>query len=97
MKDSNRGFWQVSDIVASSTILACTKECPRDDCRLSCKLQFTTLAAFSINYSKDGSINKDDDNKRQTYVNCIKCGKEWLVDQKGDEILKVDLLEPMIR
>lgn len=76
-----KGFWQVSDPVPAETIKAVTSSCERTDCRLSAKVLFTTCAAISSSYNKEGILEVTDHNDRTTEVVCSKCWKCWEVKQ----------------
>jgi len=77
--DDESGFWQMSDVVGTDIIKACTMYCSNSDCRLSAKTQMTTMAGVSYNYDRDGQLKVDDRNRQTVRVNCITCQKEWEV------------------
>lgn len=73
-------MWQTSDKVSADTITAVTDKCDREDCRLSARVQTTTLVAASSHYDKTGRLCVNDDaNSRITQVDCGACWKSWEV------------------
>jgi hypothetical protein len=86
MGDSDIGFYQVSTVVADSTIKAVVDTCDRDDCRLSCRGRGTTLMGMSQWYDRSGRLHVWNENHRETYVCCGKCWRRWKVNQSGDKI-----------
>jgi hypothetical protein len=94
IKKASRGFWQVSDEVAKSTVDACVKGCDNKGCNISFRVLHTTCAGISASYNKEGMLVIDDRNKRTTYGCCSNCHKEWEIEQTGDEVTKVTELDP---
>lgn len=84
-------MWQTSDLVARSTILAVTQNCT-GDCKVSARYLGGTLMANSSHYDKEGNLIYQDPNRRTTEVWC-RCGRRFVVDQKGDEIIVVQMTE----
>lgn len=90
---TERGFWQMSDTVGESTVMACTKECTREDCRLSVKVKMTALAGKSEWYDKTGRLHIRDTNDKTSYVCCSACWDDWIVKERRDEPPEVTKLE----
>ena len=88
-----RSFWQVSDLIPKERIQACTKNCPAKDCCLSVRYLGGTLMARSQDYDKDGNLSFQDPNRREDYVCCRKCWKEWFITQDENRELIVELLK----
>jgi hypothetical protein len=88
-----RGFYQISDRVAQSTIKACTGDGSRDDCCISASLLSSTAIGISGHYNKNGVLIIQDGNKRQTYLNCYSCDREWVISQVGDTITNTAIFD----
>lgn len=93
MNPSQRGFSKVSAVVLPSTVLACTKDCSREDCHISCRNLEETRSVVGIFYAKDGSMKYENGGKHRTYVACRSCKREWVVEQTGEAIQAVHVLQ----
>lgn len=77
-----------------SIIEAITKDCPREDCRISMdSCGWTTLIGWAPVYDKSGKQLNHDPNKTNTGARCSACCKSWAVTTQAGETPKIKELE----
>lgn len=75
-------------------IASMTKDCPRQDCRISYSGGRSTLMSWQPTYDRDGSrTDKGDPNITTSEASCASCGKQWVLKSQYGET-KVTLVEP---
>lgn len=85
-------FYQVSDIVPTRIITACTVNC-REDCRLSAKITGKTLLGTSRHYTKSGDLVVKDDNRISADVTCSTCWRSWEVRGGAENTVATEIQE----
>lgn len=62
-----------------------TKDCSREDCRVSCSGQSTTLMGWTQSYDKKGKPIGRDPNTTTAHYRCSTCGVAWKVQERDGE------------